>query len=249
MVDCAPAVIVNAASVASDAARYLAPFPAEIVSLPFGAAAPAAWFDTDPEAVRKSYAIGRRWFIVSNQFWVHKRHDVAVTAFVALASRYDDVDLVCTGAIEDARAPDYFSNLAAVVNKAGLERRVHFLGLIPKLDQVALLRGAIAVVQPTGFEGGPGGGSVFDAVALVLRTIVSDIPVNREISDVVTCFVPLGDADALEAVMEDMLGLPPPDREVADLRRAGDERRLAMGAAVARAARHAHRRSGICTSA
>ena len=36
-------------------------------------------------------------------------------------------------------------------------------------------------MQPTLFEGGPGGGSVYDAIALGVPSIVSDIPINREI--------------------------------------------------------------------
>ena len=60
-----------------------------------------------------------------------------------------------------------------------------------------MMREAVAVVQPTSFEGGPGGGSVFDAVALGVPTIVSDIPVNREIEAYVRDFFPLDDNKSL----------------------------------------------------
>ena len=55
------------------------------------------------------------------------------------------------------------------------------LGFIPKPDQIRLMREAVAVVQPTLFEGGPGGGSIYNAIALGRPVIVSDLPVNREI--------------------------------------------------------------------
>jgi glycosyltransferase involved in cell wall biosynthesis len=43
------------------------------------------------------------------------------------------------------------------------------------------MRRAVAVIQPTWFEGGPGGGAVYDAVSTGTPAILSDIPVNREV--------------------------------------------------------------------
>jgi glycosyltransferase involved in cell wall biosynthesis len=64
------------------------------------------------------------------------------------------------------------------------------------------MRRAIAVVQPTLFEGGPGGGSAYDSVALGLPLILSDISVNKEvISDhSVTYFDPFS-VDSLELAL------------------------------------------------
>jgi glycosyltransferase involved in cell wall biosynthesis len=82
-----------------------------------------------------------------------------------------------------------------------ISRSVHLLGHIAKEDQIALVRGSIAVIQPTLFEGGPGGGSIYDAVALGVPGLVSDIPVNREIDDPnITYFAP-GDSDGLAQLM------------------------------------------------
>ena len=46
-----------------------------------------------------------------------------------------------------------------------------------------LLKKSIAVIQPTLFEGGPGGGASYDAISLGKPLIVSDIAVNREIEE------------------------------------------------------------------
>ncbi len=238
MLSQARSVIVNARAVRSDAEKFLAPFDARIFALPFSASPMPAWLTTDPDETRERYSIGSRYFIVSNQFWVHKRHDVAISALAALAA--DDVELVMTGATHDPRAPNHFASLQAKVRSLGLDERVHFLGLVPKLDQIALLRGAVALIQPTSFEGGPGGGSVFDAVALGQRAIVSDIPVNREIAEYGIRYVPLGDALALsEAMAEALADRPetaPPGEELLALGRA---RRKAMGECVAAAAEYA----------
>ena len=38
-----------------------------------------------------------------------------------------------------------------------------------------------ALIQPTLFEGGPGGGSVYDAISLDVPIILSNIEVNQEV--------------------------------------------------------------------
>ena len=91
-----------------------------------------------------------------------------------------------------------------------ISRSVHLLGHIAKEDQIALVRGSIAVIQPTLFEGGPGGGAIYDAVALGVPGLVSDIPVNREIDDPnITYFAP-GDSEGLAQLMMQSLSRPHP---------------------------------------
>ena len=228
----ASTVIVNAKQVEADAEQFHAP-RARIVSLPFSASPDPRWFASVPRDAQEKYGIGRRYFMISNQFWVHKRHQVAIEAFLRLAERSADIELVCTGATDDWRAPDHFPMLKAMIQKSDYANRIHILGLIPKAEQIALLRDSIAVVQPTAFEGGPGGGSVFDAVAFGVRSIVSDLPVNREIEEYVTEFFPLDDVSALEKAMERVASMPPaPTPEKDRLIRQGAERRMAMGKAL-----------------
>ena len=45
-----------------------------------------------------------------------------------------------------------------------------------------MLRNAKALIQPTLFEGGPGGGSANEAIALDVAVLASNIPVNLEIN-------------------------------------------------------------------
>ncbi|MGH6785377.1 MAG: glycosyltransferase [Novosphingobium sp.] len=228
----APTVIVNACNVRDDASKFLGPFPAEPVVMPFSACPRPDWFERDVATVRARWNIGPRYFMISNQFWIHKRHDLALRAFSVLAAERPEPELVCTGAIDDWRAPDYFSSLQRFIAEAGLDRRVHILGLIDKRDQIALMRGAVAVIQPTEFEGGPGGGAVFDAVSLGVPTVVSDIAVNREISNYITRYFAPGDQVALAAAMRAVLDLPTGRLDPADLLAAGAARREAMGRAL-----------------
>jgi glycosyltransferase involved in cell wall biosynthesis len=96
--------------------------------------------------------------------------------------------LVCTGDIQDFRFPGYYDTLLDLIGQLGIKDDVRILGHIPKLDQIALLKNSIAVIQPTLFEGGPGGGASYDAISLGKPLIVSDIPVNQEIDKDVRVF-------------------------------------------------------------
>lgn len=232
----ADGIVVNATDVLHDCARFLPGLERKVVALPFSAAPKPEWMDTDPEAARRKYSLGSRYFMVSNQFWLHKRHEVAIEAFAVVAECEPGLELVLTGATDDPRAPTRLADIEALIDSLGMTGRVHILGLIPKLDQIAIMRGALAVVQPTAFEGGPGGGAVFDAVALGVPTLVSSIPVNREIEPLVTHYFPLDDVNALADAMCAILskGRCLPDEQL--LKVAGAERRKAMGQAIWHAA-------------
>ncbi|OBJ90631.1 glycosyltransferase family 4 protein [Mycobacterium asiaticum] len=179
----AKAVIVNSRSVASDVRTYFPAASAQVVALPFSAAPQPAWFELETDVVRAKYSVGSSYFTICNQFWKHKDHGTAFKAFATLARAHPEIQLVCTGDTSDYRDPHHFPRLQQLLRERGIEDRVIILGRIPKPDQIALLRGSVALIQPTMFEGGPGGGAVYDAVALGVPCIVSDIPVNLEIDE------------------------------------------------------------------
>jgi glycosyltransferase involved in cell wall biosynthesis len=58
-----------------------------------------------------------------------------------------------------------------------------------------------AVIQPSLFEGGPGGGCVFDAAALGVPVILSDIDINREVEIDNVFFFAAGNSEALAGQM------------------------------------------------
>lgn len=200
----ASAVIVNAADVKKDIQKFYPQTKCNVFDLPFSATPIESWFEASSEDLTQKYKLPKKYFVICNQFWIHKDH---TTAFKALAkytkvTNHQDIHIVCTGNTVDSRHPNYFSNLKNTVNKLGLTDRIHYLGHIPKKDQIDIMRGSIAVLQPTLFEGGPGGGAVYDAVAMGVPAIVSDIPVNREIEGHEgLLFFKASDADDMAAKM------------------------------------------------
>jgi glycosyltransferase involved in cell wall biosynthesis len=198
--------MVNSSFVKNDINTYYPGFTDKVFALPFAPYPDRKWLQS--ERVTLPYEkISQRYFIISNQFWTHKSH---ITAFKALKilhrnPAYADVQIICTGNQHDKRCPEYFNNLEKEIKKMGIEKETLFLGFIPKSHQILLMKSSIAVVQPTLFEGGPGGGSVYHAVALGLPAIVSDIQINREIHEPNVLFFEAGNEFDLAQKMEKVL--------------------------------------------
>ena len=225
------AMVMNARAVADDMRRFSeTPLPGLHV-LPFAPNLDPEWLRERPELLAP-YAIAGPYFIVCNQFWMHKDHLTAFRAMAKIADRHPEVSLVCTGSTSDYRDPGYFGKLEAEATRLGLGTRLRFLGHIPKRSQIELLKLAAALVQPTLFEGGPGGGATYEAVALGQRVLLSDLPVNREIDGGDVRFFPAGDHCALAGLMEAILDEAPQPLNSADLIAKSEARLKRHGEAV-----------------
>lgn len=205
MLERASVAIVASRSVQADIDRFFPGHRCQVVALPFAPVPDRTWFATSIENTQTRYNVRGRYFMISNQFFIHKDYPTAFRALSLLAQDEHDVTLVCTGSTYDDRRPRYFEDLMAEARSLGIAERVKCLGFIPKTEQMALMRGAVAVVQPTLFEGGPGGGSVWEAVGLGVPALVSDIDVNREIKDAGVTFFRVGNSDELAARMQEVL--------------------------------------------
>jgi len=150
------------------------------------------WFD-DPAPVVAKYKLDAPFFIVCNQFWVHKDHITLFKGIAKLKQQGVTVNLVCTGPTKDPRQPEHFSNLQAQIKNLGIESQVRILGVIPRTDQVALIRASEAVCQPSQFEGWST--VIEDARALGKPLIASDFPVHLEQDIPGSHFFRMGDAD------------------------------------------------------
>lgn len=192
-------IIVNSNSVAADVTRFLGVSPDRVFAMPFSPYTKAWWFKTNPADVQLRYSITGPYILISNHFWKHKDHATAIRAFAQLTNQLanDNLQLVLTGDPVDHRDPGHYRQLLALTEHLRVRRRAHFLGLIPKADQIALLRGCLVLWQPTLFEGGPGGGSTYEAVGLGIPTVLSDIKINREVHSRFVRFFQVGNANDL----------------------------------------------------
>lgn len=193
-------VIVNAKSVISDAEHFIGEFPAELHALPFSPCPQRAWLE-DENDVREKYGINKPYFMICNQFWKHKDHATAFRGFASYIAQGGDALLVCTGSTSDYRFPNYFTELETLIVTLGIKERIIILGHIPKMDQIDLVKHTLMMVQPTLFEGGPGGGAAYDAIALGIPVLASDIPVNLEMNCGDVRYFSTGDAEGLAKAM------------------------------------------------
>ena len=225
----APVIIVNSQNVKADLAHYYGPERAEIIALPFAASPDPSWFDVEPDTLVRKYRLPRTYFLCSNQFWKHKNQAVILDALGIAKAQDRTFHVVFTGDTHDFSASDHFDKLVECARGLGVVQNCHFLGLLPKLDQIGLMRSAVAVIQPSLFEGGPGGGAVHDAIAIGQRTIVSDIPVNREIEQYVDEYFPPTNSQALYLAMCRAEAQPPLLRAANVLLTEGLKRRRQCG--------------------
>jgi glycosyltransferase involved in cell wall biosynthesis len=146
--------------------------------LSFKTCAPSAWYEANPEKIQQQYALPDRFFIVSNQFWKHKNHLVIFEALKLLQEQAIYPAIVCTGRIENVHQPEFAQVINQTIETSGIAKQVFLLGMIPRLDQIQLMRRSLAVIQPSLFEGWST--VVEDSRVLGKPIILSDILVHLE---------------------------------------------------------------------
>jgi glycosyltransferase involved in cell wall biosynthesis len=159
-----------------------------------------SWWVIDPVEARQTYDLPLRYFVISNQVSAHKNHRTIALALRALLERGTDVTVICTGRTADYRDSTFFPRLAAEIDALGLTSRFRFLGVVPRAEQLAIIRGAVAVLQPSEFEGW--GAAVAEANTLGKPLLASDLAVHREHEHPYATYVPTLDVDAWTAAME-----------------------------------------------
>ena len=216
-------MIINSRAAKADMKKFYNADPKQVFDLPF---APIIEFDKlvpRPELALK-YNQNRDYFITCNQFWIHKSLETVIRAAKIAKDQGLGVDFLLTGRMQEPRKPGYIESLRALVRDLGVEDCVKLLGYIPKGDQIELMKASIAVIQPTLFEGGPGGGSVYDAICIGKRSIVSDIPINYELpldDGSVTLFRQKDPVDLIAKIRQ-VMATPYDPPSVEDLYQAGN---------------------------
>lgn len=164
-------------------------------------------FLTNPKAVVESYRLPERFFLVANQFWKHKDHAVVVDALVRLQKQGISVPVVFTGALRDYRGTGHVDELLQSIQRGGVHGSVHLLGFLDREEQLHLMRSALAVIQPSRFEGWST--VVEDCKALGQRLILSDLEVHREQDPPESVFFPVADSVVLAEKIRGLLAEGP----------------------------------------
>lgn len=205
-------IIVNAKSVKDDIEKFYGEqFNEEkckIYNLLYTPLLKTTYKIEDFNKIKEKYNLPQKYFVISNQLWKHKDH---ITAFKALRNlinseeKFKNINIVCTGSTYDYRFPGLFEEIIRDIKNMNLEENIYFLGYITKNDQLSIMKNSIGVIQPTLFEGGPGGGEVYDSVSMGIPAVVSDINVNKEIDEESVIFFKTGSDEDLALKMKLMI--------------------------------------------
>jgi glycosyltransferase involved in cell wall biosynthesis len=185
-------VVFSSQSALQDAIRAYGTPKASTPILHFATVPSPEWFQ-DPTPFIAKYNLPASFFIICNQFWMHKDHLTAFKAAAKLKSQGLTIHLVCTGPTRDNRDPEFFPKLESQIRELGIQEQVHIVGMIPRVDQICLMRAAKAVLQPSLFEGWST--VVEDARSVGRPVIASDFPVHIEQNVAGSSFFRMRDAD------------------------------------------------------
>ena len=170
-------LMVSSRDAAGDLARYYGRGDARVHVVHFASFLPVDVQPTDAPELRRRYGLPERYFLCANQAWKHKNHGLILRA-LALTPAADRPTIAFTGKEDDPRDPDYAPSLRRLAKELGVADRTAFLGFLPRTDQLGLMAGSVAVIQPSLCEGWST--VVEDAKALGRHVLASEIAVHRE---------------------------------------------------------------------
>jgi glycosyltransferase involved in cell wall biosynthesis len=192
-------VLVSSHAARKDLATFSAPAASKARVLHFVASVPDAALLPSRQTLSERYAIDGPYFFLPNQFWAHKNHAVVIEALALLKRDRTPLMVLATGNARDYRQPGHFPRLQARASELGLEREFRALGVVPYLDLMGLMQHAIAVVNPSRFEGWST--TVEEAKSLGKAVILSDQDVHREQAPPGGAYFDPDDAQALASLL------------------------------------------------
>lgn len=134
--------------------------------------------NTNIKELRSKYKLPDRYFMISNQFHKHKNHKILFQALVLLKEKGVFVHLALTGRFPNKTQSPYINDLHELIEQNQLYDQISFLGVIPRAEQLLLMKNSQAVIQPTLFEGWST--VIEDAISLQVPVVASNLPVNIE---------------------------------------------------------------------
>jgi len=167
--------------------------------LPFVASVPDVSDIPSYESLVAKYDLPENFFFLPNQFWKHKNHEVVIRALGVLKRSGKPLTVVATGNLHDHRQPEHAQYLLRMIEAEKVASEFRILGMVPYLDLMGLMANAVAVLNPSLFEGWST--TVEESKSLGKVVIISDIPVHREQAPERGVFFDPADPDELASVL------------------------------------------------
>jgi glycosyltransferase involved in cell wall biosynthesis len=130
------------------------------------------------QEVLTKFDLPELYYFAPNQFWKHKNHIVVIKAVELLLKQGIDIVVAFSGKELDPRFPGYAEELKEYVSINNLQNNVRFLGFLERQEQLKLMENAVAIIQPSLFEGWST--VIEEAMAMNKCVIASNLNVNIE---------------------------------------------------------------------
>lgn len=131
------------------------------------------------KVLKEKYKIPDEYYMVSNQFYKHKNHITVLRALSLLKQKnITNVHVVMTGKMEHYNNPEFINQLRNEIRENDLTPYLSMLDVIPRFDQLSLMKHAKAVIQPSLFEGWST--VIEDAKSLQVPVLASNIDIHKE---------------------------------------------------------------------
>lgn len=128
--------------------------------------------------IRSRYGLDGDYYLCSNQWHPHKNHEVVLKAMEYCGSKGRQIKVVFTGKPYDNRDLPHMRRIFQHLQIPHVKDNVIMTGLIDRMEQIALMQSAKAVIQPSFFEGWST--VCEDAMSLGIPLVLSNISVNKE---------------------------------------------------------------------
>lgn len=130
--------------------------------------------------LQDKYQFSGKFFLLPNQFWAHKNHEVVLRAIAEAKRSGISMTVLFTGNTKDYRlaGTPYLDGLKKIIEENGIKMEARILGMIDYADLLALMRHCVGFINPSRFEGWSS--SVEEAKSVGKPILMSRIPVHVE---------------------------------------------------------------------
>jgi glycosyltransferase involved in cell wall biosynthesis len=151
--------------------------------------------------LQAKYGFSGKFFLLPNQFWAHKNHDVVLHALAKAKQSGLSMTVLMTGNTKDYRlaGSPYIDSLRSSIQNLGIDDEARILGLIDYNDLLALMRHCVGFINPSRFEGWSS--SVEEAKSVGKPILMSRIPVHVEQAPKYGAYFDCDDSDTLAMQM------------------------------------------------
>ena len=119
----------------------------------------------------------KNYFLISNQFWIHKNYDLIIKGLIELQKQQINPYILSTGTKFDWRSSSYYGNLLKKIKQNKL-RNFIILGKVSREEQLGLILKANYLINPSRSEGW--NSAIEEAKSLKTNVLASNLDVHKE---------------------------------------------------------------------